>query len=88
MINQKSKKKTIDRFTKDFPNLNQVKNLNFEYGTDKIPVFELQKELDIPNKITEYLNHIKTKLQKKIKNENELNIINNKIYDFVMSRIY
>ena len=84
----KKQKKTIDRFTKDFPNLNQVKNLNFEYGTDKIPVFELQKELDIPNKITEYLNHIKTKLQKKIKNENELNIINNKIYDFVMSRIY
>ena len=34
------------------------------------------------------MNHIKTKLQKKIKNENELNIINNKIYDFVMSRIY
>ena len=89
VFDEKSKKqvKTIDKFTKDFPNLNQV-NLNFDYGKDKIAVFELQKELDIPNKINDFLNHIKAKLQKKIKNENELNIINNKIYDYVMSRIY
>ena len=91
VFDENSKKrhpKTIDQFTKDFPNLTQVK-LPDEYNEEgKIGVFELQRELDIPNKITDFLNYIKTKLQKKIKNENELNIINNKIYDYVMSRIY
>ena len=80
--------KTIDKFTKDFPNFNLYKYNNLE-KKDKIGIFEFQKLLDIPKKLmTSFFNYINTQLQNKIKNESELNIINDKIYDYVMSRIY
>ena len=79
--------KTIEQFTKMFPNLNKIKLFNL-YDKEKINVFEFQKALDIPNKLVQFFNLIKVQLQKKIKNENELNIINGKIYDYVMKRIH
>ena len=79
--------KTIEQFTKMFPNLNKIKLFNL-YDKEKINVFEFQKALDIPNKLVQFFNLIKIQLQKKIKNENELNIINGKIYDYVMKRIH
>ena len=79
--------KTIEQFTKSFPNLNTYKYMNIKTG-EKLNTFELQKILDIPNKMTSFFNYIKERLQNKVQNENELNIINNKIYDYVMSRIY
>ena len=78
--------KTIEQFAKAFPNLNKYvqgkDNLD-----DNIEIFELQKQLDIPNKLTTFFNMINTHLKSKFKNENEINIINDKIYDYVMSRI-
>ena len=79
--------KTIEHFAKNFPNLNKIKLININDG-EKINVFEFQKALDIPNKMMKFFNLVKIELQKKIKNENELNIINNKIYDYVMKRIH
>ena len=79
--------KTIEKFTKDFPNLNEYKFSKQNSG-EKINIFEWQKMLDIPNKMKIFFEHINQYLKNKIKNENELNIINDKIYDYVMSRIY
>ena len=79
--------KTIEKFTKDFPNLNEYK-YSKENAGEKINIFEWQKMLDIPNKMNNFFNDIKQYLKNKVKNENELNIINDKIYDYVMSRIY
>ena len=79
--------KTIDKFTKDFPNLNEYK-FSKENSGETINIFEWQKMLDIPNKMTNFFNNINQYLKNKIKNEKELNNINDKIYDYVMSRIY
>ena len=78
--------KTIEQFTKQFPILNKYGNK--DELDEKISIFEFQKKLDVPNKINSFFNIITTHLKSKIKNENELNIINNKINDYVMSRIY
>ena len=78
--------KTIDQFTKIFPDLNKSVELNDL--EDKISLFQYQLNLDVPNKLGTFFNLITTHLKKKIKNENELKIINDKIYDYVMSRIY
>ena len=78
---------TIEKFTKDFPNLNEYK-FSKENSGNKINIFEWQKMLDIPNKMTSFFNSINLYLKNKVKNENELNIINDKIYDYVMGRIY
>ena len=79
--------KTIEQFTKDFPNLNEYKFSKKNSG-EKINIFEWQKMLDIPNKLTTFFTYINEYLKNKVKNENELKIINDKIYDYVMSRIY
>ena len=55
---------------------------------EKISIFEFQRNLDIPNQINSFFNIITNHLKTKIQNENELNIINDKINDYVMSRIY
>ena len=78
--------KTIDQFTKKFPNLNKCVESN--EMDDKIKIFEFQEKLDINNQLNSFFNIVTSHLKNKIKNENELNIINNKIYDYVMSCIY
>ena len=81
--------KTIELFTKYFPNLN--KRVSFD-GKDidenEIGIFQLQEEIHIPQKLKIFFNIISKSLKNKIKDEKELNIINDKIYDYVMSRIY
>ena len=81
---EKSKKTkvclTIEDFTKKFPNLVKYQELQ------DADIFEIQKNLDFAPKINNYLNLVKSTLEKK-KYEG-LNSINEKIYDYVMSKIY
>ena len=84
---EESKKKpktceTIKAFTVFFPNL-----VMFQNQENK---FQILKELDIPKKLDEYFKIIRNKLKK---SENILNLQNfdkimNKIYDFVMEKLY
>ena len=78
--------KTIEQFIKKFPNLNKLTKK--DELDENISIFKFQNEYDIPNKMNSFFNIITNHLKQKIKNENELNIINDKIYDYVMSRIY
>ena len=79
--------KPIEKYIEDFPNLNEYDIPNSNSG-EKINIFEIQKELDVPNKISEFFNNINKYLKNKIKNKKELTIINDKLYDYVMSRMY
>ena len=88
--NQKAKLcKTILSFTKYFPNLNKLIG-NKKTGSKNI--FDIQKELNVPNQLNMFFNIIKNYLKFYVsKNENEekeLNIIYEKVYDYVMSKIY
>jgi hypothetical protein len=78
--------KIIKDFTSCFPNI--VKSLDFFGENDKI--IEMLENLKIPNEIKKYLDIVKNKLesQKIFNNEEEFKTINNKIYDFVMEKIY
>ena len=78
--------KIIKDFTSCFPNI--VKTLDFFGENDKI--IEMLENLKIPNEIKKYLDIVKNKLesQKIFNNEEEFKTINNKIYDFVMEKIY
>ena len=78
---------TLEKLVKKFPNLNLCNYKNVKSG-EKLSVFELQKILDMPKKLDALFHDIKEILQNIVKNENELNIINDKIYDYVFSRIY
>ena len=79
-----SKKKriciTIDDFTKKFPNLVKYQELQ------DADIFEIQKNLDFPTQINNYLNLVNSALEKK--KVVDLKLINNKIYDYVMTKIY
>ena len=77
---------TIEKYIKNFPNLNQY-NFCQESSGEKINIFELQKKLNIPNKLNIFFNTIALYLKDKVKNENELQIISDKIFDYVMSRL-
>ena len=74
----------IKSFTEKFPNLTI-----FEERQD-IDIFDLQKELKIPDKLDFYFNYIKEYLisNKKIPSSFDIDEINNKIYDYVMSKLY
>ena len=74
----------IKSFTEKFPNL-----LVFQEMQDK-DLFEMQKELSIPEKIDEYFQSIKENIisNKKVSSSSELNDIYDKIYDYIMSKIY
>ena len=76
--------KNIKSFTEKFPNLTI-----FEERQD-IDIFDLQKDLKIPEKLDFYFNLIKEFLisNKKIPSSLDIDEINNKIYDYVMSKIY
>ena len=76
--------KNIKSFTEKFPNLTI-----FEERQD-IDIFDLQKDLKIPEKLDGYFNSIKEYLisNKKIPSSLDIEEINNKIYDYVMSKIY
>jgi len=76
--------RNIKSFTENFPNF-----VIFEEKND-IDIYELQKRLKIPEKLQFYFNLIKEYLiaNKKISSSLEIEEINNKIYDYVMSKIY
>ena len=75
--------KTIKIFTNEFPNLTK-----YQIYQD-INLFELEKELNLPDKLQVYFDIIKEHLQKyKILNENNLNKIGNQLYDYISAKIY
>ena len=75
---------TIKDFCNNFPNL-------IEYQEKQgIDVFKMQSELEIPKKLDSYFNLIQDYLSKtkKITDTKSFQLINEKIYDYVMSKIY
>ena len=76
--------KTIESFTKYFPDLNRF------ISKDRNSVFDIQRELKVPENLNIFFNVIKNYLKsgKKTKDENSINIIFEKIYDYVMAKIY
>ena len=77
--------RNIESFTKNFPIL--IDSLSKGDGKD---IFDIQKELNIPQKLGEYFDYIKEYLikEKKIKNQKLFELVNEKIYDYIMSKIY
>ena len=57
---------TIEKYIKNFPNLNQY-NFCQESAGEKINIFELQKKLNIPNKLNIFFNTIALYLTDKVK---------------------
>ena len=76
----------IKDFTKCFPNI--VKSSVFFGENEKI--MDMLKDLDIPGIIIKYIEMVKNKLKslKIFTNEEEFKIINDKIYDFALEKIY
>ena len=74
--------KSIKSFTKKFPDLNAYQMEN--------DVLEIQKELNIPQKLLEYIDVIKEYLvlNKKITNSKDIDLIIEKIYDYITTKIY
>ena len=91
MIFQNNNKKgtkicrSIEGFTKYFPNL-----IAFQHKGGGKDIFEIQKELNLPEKLDEFFEFVKEYLikEKKIKDQKLFDLINEKIYDYVMSKIY
>ena len=80
--------KTIEQFTKNFPNLNKLIAHDglIEDGEDTT-LLKIQKEINLPEKLKVLFNIINEQLKINIKNEKEVNIINDKIYDYIMEKI-
>ena len=76
--------RTIKLFTKKFPDL-----VKTQISYDKT-LTEMDEEMKLNENLQKYFNVIKKKIEKEQKNadENELLEINNKIYDYVMEKIY
>ena len=74
--------KTIKSFTKKFPNLTLYEAKN--------DIFEIQIKLNIPEKITQYLDFIIEHLieNKKVTTSIDIELISRKIYDYIMTKIY
>ena len=75
---------SIKDFCKNFPNLTEYQE---KQGID---VFKMQSELEIPEKLEKYFDLIKDFLtkEKKITDNKSFNLISEKIYDYVMTKIY
>ena len=74
---------TIESFTKLFPSLNDFEIIN-------ISPFNIMKELNIPEHLLNYFKSTKiylTKTQNNL-NSNEIENISNKIYDYIMNKLY
>ena len=83
--------KKIHDFIKIFPNLNSKIYSNIQglpNDENEIHVLQLQKELQLPENLKKFFNLINEHLKTKIKNEKELTLVNNKIYDYVMEKIF
>ena len=90
ILEDKSKNKknciTIRDFVNYFPNL--VKS--GIYTGEKENIIKIIKKLEVTGTINKYLNVLKNKLGaiKIWNNEEEFKIVNNKIYDFIMEKLY
>ena len=74
---------TIDAFTRAFPNIVKYQELQ------DADIFKIIKFLDIPKKLNDYFSYIIQFLETNNKiTKNEVIFINNKIYDYVMNKIY
>ena len=88
VYDQSNKKKkvsnTVKEFCKNFPNLTEYQE---KQGID---CFEIQQKLDIPQQLQNYMNMIREYLSKnkKITDYKSFELVNDKIYDYVMSKIY
>jgi hypothetical protein len=89
MVYEKSNKhkkvsNTVKEFCKNFPNIIEYQE---KQGIDP---FEIQQKLDIPQQLQNYMNMIREYLSKnkKITDNKSFELINEKIYDYVMSKIY
>ena len=88
VYDQKSKDvkicKTVNEFCNKFPNFIEYQE---KQGLD---VFKMQSELEIPKKLNGYFELIREYLlkTKKITDNKSFELINEKIYDYVMSKIY
>ena len=80
--------KTIEHFTKNFPNLNKLLAHDglIEDGENST-LLQMQKDIKLPEKLKVLFNIINDQLKINIKNEKEINIINDKIYDYIMEKI-
>ena len=76
--------KTIKIFTKNFPDLIQYQNF---YKTN---VFEIIKQLKVPQKIDKYFKIIQEHIKNNVKlnGEKELLSINDKVEDYIMEKLY
>ena len=81
--------KTIEQFTKYFPSLNKRLFLEGQViDENEIGIFNIQKQLELPKNLKVFFDCVTERLKKIEKKENDLNIIKDKIYDYVMSKIY
>ena len=75
--------KTIEDFINHFPNLSK------EAYNRKISVLVTLKDTKFPEKLNNYIKLIENTIKEKIiKNETKLNLVINKIYDYIMEKIY
>ena len=84
--NQKAKLcKTILEFIQNFPDFNRF----IPTISDTKTIFDIQKELNAPEQLNIFFNILKNNLRaNRYKDEKELKIIYDKLYDYVMSKIY
>ena len=77
---------SVKDFCKHFPNLVDLQSKH----SLEADVFDLQLKLDIPGQLQIYFENVKDYLSKvkKITDVNSFNLINEKIYDYTMSKIY
>ena len=77
---------TIKEFCKHFQNLVDLLSKNNSAAN----IFDLQLEFDIPGQLDIYFGNVKNYLEKikKITDKNSLTLISEKIYDYVMGKIY
>ena len=75
--------KTIKIFTNEFPDLTKYQSFQ------DIDLFELEKNLSIPERLEEYLDIIKEHVTKKqFFNEKNLDMSMDKIYDYIFGKLY
>ena len=88
-FNKKGFCNTIEEFIYKFPNFNEDLSLDGEIIDEKeIIVFEKQKQMKLPENLNFFFNYIEELVKKKVTEEIDINTINDKIYDYVMSNIY
>jgi hypothetical protein len=89
IFNKKGFCKTIEEFVKKFPNLNENLPLEGkEINEKEIATFEMQKQMKLPENLKIFFNYVNELVKIRATNEKDADIISNKIYDYVMSKIY